>query len=248
MSGWARARVRALTALLVALAVLAAVAGTALGARGASSETAASWQAVAIEPSERGASAEPPAEPPAEPAERPKPGFTTIVGRIAAKRGEFLRVRTPESEAPVRVRLLPRTVVKRAGERVEPDALQPGDGVRVVGRLNENGVLQAWGIRARPLPLRPAAERATPAAPADGSASPAPPAPVRPAAKPAPPAPPAGTPAAPVPGARPPAVPPGLRATLEALQDPPAARATLEALGLPVPPRLAPPPAPEASE
>ncbi|HLI28065.1 MAG TPA: hypothetical protein VKZ60_13390 [Chloroflexota bacterium] len=132
-----RQATRLVAAAVVALAVLAAVAGTALGARGATADNAQALRALSLDA---------PAASPV--ATAPRPGFTAIVGRVAAVREQGLLVRTPEGLVTVRV--LPRTVIKRAGERVELAALQRGDGVLVVGKLTERGVLRAWGIRARP--------------------------------------------------------------------------------------------------
>ncbi|MBX5493321.1 MAG: hypothetical protein IRZ14_19395, partial [Chloroflexi bacterium] len=128
---------RLLTVLLVVLAASAAVAGTALGARDASSESARALRALSLDA--------PPPTPAASPA---RPGFTTLIGRVAVVRERSVVVRTPEGRVVVRV--LPRTVIKRAGERVELAALQRGDGVLVVGKRTEQGTLRAWGIRARP--------------------------------------------------------------------------------------------------
>jgi hypothetical protein len=69
-----------------------------------------------------------------------------------AVRGEFLGVRTPDGTI-VRVRVLPRALIRKAGERVELDAIQRGDRVLAVGRVNRNGVLQARAVRAQPTPL-----------------------------------------------------------------------------------------------
>jgi hypothetical protein len=146
---FSRAVARLVMAGIVVVAVLAAAAGTALGARGAAADNAQVLHTLKLE-----SSVEAPA-----PAPAARPGFTTIVGRVVVVREQGLLVRTPEGRVAVRV--LPRTVIKRAGERVELAALQRGDGVVVVGKLTEQGTLRAWGIRARP-PRSATAEVADP--------------------------------------------------------------------------------------
>jgi hypothetical protein len=79
-------------------------------------------------------------------------------------------VRTPDGTV-VRVHVLPRALIRKAGQRVERDALQRGDRVLAVGRVNANGVLQARAVRAQPTPFsRPP----PPDAPSPPSASPPP--------------------------------------------------------------------------
>jgi hypothetical protein len=127
-----------LAAGLVALAVAGAVAGTALGAR------------TAAEAPLPGEAAERPsvlAEVP--PAERPPVQRHSVTGRVGRIQATFIRVRRPNA-APVVVRVLPRTVIRRGGERVALDALAVGDRVTVVGRVNDNGVLLARNILVRP--------------------------------------------------------------------------------------------------
>jgi hypothetical protein len=148
------AMARLAMASLVVVAVLAAAAGTALGARGAAADNVQVLRTLKLD-----SAVDTPA-----PAPAARPGFTTIVGRVVAVREQGLLVRTPEGRVVVRV--LPRTVIKRAGERVELAALQRGDGVVVVGKLTEQGTLRAWGIRARPPRAIPAEVVAPEAAPA----------------------------------------------------------------------------------
>ena len=71
---------------------------------------------------------------------------------MTATRGDFVRVRTPTGEI-VRVRVLPRALIRRSGERVSVDAIQRSDRVLAVGRVNPNGVLQARALRVQPTPL-----------------------------------------------------------------------------------------------
>jgi hypothetical protein len=154
-----------LALLIVLLAIGAAVAGTAAGARVA---TEALPEVVDTPPqatesaaeAELGASSNPPG--------RPAVQAHSVRGRVVGKRGNLVRVRPPGG-TPMAVQVLPRTVIRRAGEKADLAAIQRGDRVVVVGRLDENGVLQARGIVARPPPPRPPA--------ADESAAPAPDAP-----------------------------------------------------------------------
>jgi hypothetical protein len=124
----------ALAVAIVALAISGALAGTAMGAR------------VAAE-------AAPPAEPASDPAaQKPlPPQLHSVLGRVVATRGEFLRVRTPDGTV-VRVHVLPRALIRKAGKRVELEAIERGDRVLAVGRVNQNGVLQARAVRAQPTP------------------------------------------------------------------------------------------------
>jgi hypothetical protein len=130
-----------LAVAIVALAIGAALGGTAAGAR------------VAVEaapPLEASPPSDPLTAPPAETAAPPQPH--SVLGRVVAVRGDFLGVRTPDGTI-VRVRVLPRTLIRKAGQRVELDAIQRGDRVLAVGRVNDNGVLQARAVRAQPTPL-----------------------------------------------------------------------------------------------
>ncbi len=131
---------------IVALTIGAAVLGTAAGAREAA-EAAPAPAAV------RGAGPG-----------RLVPGVHSIIGRVLGVQDGFLRVRTPSGK-PVEVHLLPRTVIRRAGEKVDPSEIQRGDRVLVVGRLTDNGLLQARNVVVR-----------RPALPADGGPAGAPPA------------------------------------------------------------------------
>jgi hypothetical protein len=80
------------------------------------------------------------------------PRLHRVLGRVMATRGQFLRVRTPAGEI-VRVRVLPRAVIRRAGEPVPKEAIQRFDRVLAIGRVNQNGVLQARALRVQPTPL-----------------------------------------------------------------------------------------------
>src|SRR5262245_19244412 len=124
---------------LVALAIGAAVLGTATGAR------------VAAE-------AEPAAEVVAEPAAalRSAPLIHSVKGRVVGIRGDFIIIRPPGGE-PVRVHILPRTVIRHAGQKADLAAVQRGDRALVVGRMNDNAVLQARAIGIHPAPPRPRA-------------------------------------------------------------------------------------------
>lgn len=133
-------RVAGMLALAIVLLTLgAAVLGTAAGAHVAAEAAPAAEPLGDVAPA------------------RPKPAVHSVIGRVVGTRDEFVMVRPPGAE-PVRVHLLPRTLVRRAGERVEPSSIQRGDRVLVVGRLNENNVLQARAVVIRPRPARPAAE------------------------------------------------------------------------------------------
>jgi hypothetical protein len=88
---------------------------------------------------------------------RAKPALHSVIGRVVGMRNDVVVVR-PRGGEPVRVHLLPRTIVRRAGEKVDPATIKRGDRVLVVGRMNDDGVLQARGIAVRPRPARPAAE------------------------------------------------------------------------------------------
>src|SRR5829696_1888846 len=124
MNGAGHLPARLLTALVVSLAVLAAVAGTALGARGAQESVLAAevLPTLYADLGEQVLQEAP-----------PRAGFQTIVGRVVGQREGTLAVRPVGGGAPFAVKMLPRTVIRRAGERVSLDALQRGDGVMVVG-------------------------------------------------------------------------------------------------------------------
>src|SRR5438128_2501635 len=92
---------RTLAVTIVALAVGGAVAGTATGARVA----AEAAPAVDLASAPLAAS-------------RPPLQMHIAAGRVVALRGDFLGVRTPEGSI-VRVRVLPATVIRKAGKRVE---------------------------------------------------------------------------------------------------------------------------------
>ncbi|HZS01535.1 MAG TPA: hypothetical protein VFE37_22655 [Chloroflexota bacterium] len=139
---WPRPRLsgRMLAVAIVALALGGAVAGAATGARVAA-EAAPPADIVL------------PAEPAAPSPERPVPAqLHRVLGRVTAARGEFIRVRTPKGEV-VRVHVLPRAVVRRAGQRVSLDAVERFDRVLAVGRVTPNGVLQARAVLVQPTPL-----------------------------------------------------------------------------------------------
>jgi hypothetical protein len=122
-----------LATAIVALAVGAAVGGTVAGARVAA-EAAPSGEAAALRPPGRGG-----------------PLVHSIVGRVTVVDGELVHLLPPDGlQAPVHV--LPRTIIRRAGQRVGLDAIQPGDRVLAVGRLDDAGVLQARGLLVRPAP------------------------------------------------------------------------------------------------
>jgi hypothetical protein len=127
---------------IVALAIGAAVLGAATGAR------------VAAE-------AEPAAEALAEPAPAPRatPSSHSVKGRVVGVRGDFIVIRPPGGE-PVRVHVLPRTVIRHDGQKADLSAVKRGDRALAVGRMNDNGVLQARGIVARPPRPRPPAQAA----------------------------------------------------------------------------------------
>src|SRR5216684_2859283 len=79
-------------------------------------------------------------------------GGTVAGARVAAEAapgGETAALRLPGRGGPP-VHVLPRTIIRRAGQRVGLDAIQPGDGVLAVGRLDDAGVLQARGLLVRP--------------------------------------------------------------------------------------------------
>jgi hypothetical protein len=162
-SGIGRAA-RLLSVALLVLASSAAVGGALAGARAAAEAAPAGENAI------------PPASdsPAFQPAETPR--RHSIAGRVAALQGRYLLVRSLDGGV-VRVRVRPQTVIRRAGERIGLDAIQAGDRVLVVGRLNERGVLVARGIRVRPGPPAPPALVPSPAgmssSPAIGSRSPA---------------------------------------------------------------------------
>src|SRR5438067_977347 len=123
---------------IVALAVGAAVGGTVAGARVAA-EAAPRGEAAALRLPGRGG-----------------PPVHSIVGRVADVNGELVYLQRPDG-LPAPVHVLPRTIIRRAGQRVGLDAIQPGDGVLAVGRLDDAGVLQARGllVRAAPAPRPP---------------------------------------------------------------------------------------------
>jgi len=122
-----------LATAVVALAVGAAVGGTVAGARVAA-EAAPHREASAPRPPGRGG-----------------PPVHSIIGRVADVDGELVYLLPPDG-LPTPVHVLPRTIIRRAGQRVAMDAIQPGDGVLAVGRLDDAGVLQARGLLVRPAP------------------------------------------------------------------------------------------------
>lgn len=129
-----------LAAAIVALAIGGALAGTATGARVA---------AAGAPPAEIASPADPGSAPAAENPLPPR--LHSVLGRVMATRGEFLGVRTPDGTV-VRVRVLPRALIRKAGKRVEMEAIERGDRVLAVGRVNQNGVLQARAVRLQPTP------------------------------------------------------------------------------------------------
>ncbi len=136
-----------LAAAIVALAIAGAVAGTATGAR------VAAEAAPLAETAPPAAAVGGPAADHALPPQRHR-----VLGRVIGTRGAFLRVRTPSGEV-VRVHVLPRAVIRKAGKPASLDAIQRGDRVLAVGRVNQNGVLQAGGVGGgggpAPRPRRP---------------------------------------------------------------------------------------------
>jgi hypothetical protein len=169
MTRWqARARSAGRVALLImAIAVGGAVAGTVAGTRVAA-ESAPVVEPV-VEPAvESSAPSDPEAGGESSAVGRLQRRPHGILGRVVRIDGERLRVRRPRGR-PIVVQLGPNTVVRRAGERVAPDAIQLGDRVLVVGKATDEGVLLARGIRARPAPPRPAPGEATPIRPLPGA-------------------------------------------------------------------------------
>ncbi|HEY7067754.1 MAG TPA: hypothetical protein VII06_40235 [Chloroflexota bacterium] len=168
---------------IVALAFGGAVAGTATGARVA---------AQAAPPAD--VAGELPGDPATGAGEKPlPPQLHSVLGRVAAVRGEFIGVRTPAGTV-VRVHVLPRTAIRKAGKRVAMEAIERGDRVVAVGRVNPNGVLQARGLLVQRTPL------SRPNLPPDGGPAEGTPAPPPPAGSSGPRPKPAGAPA-PVPPA-----------------------------------------------
>jgi hypothetical protein len=169
-----------LAVAIVAMAIGAAIGGAAAGARVAADAA----PAIELPAPEALPTPETLAEPPRR-VQRPTQAHS-VLGRVVASRDNFIGVRTPEGPI-VRVRVLPQTVIRRAGERVELDAVERGDRVLAVGRVNENGVLVARGMLAEPLPLRPAGQAPGTSSGEPGAEPPPRPAPPRaPGAEPAP--------------------------------------------------------------
>jgi hypothetical protein len=164
MTRWHRlARLaRRVAPLIVVMTVVSAIGGAVAGTRmaaeaGPPAEIAAPVEAPAEAPVEA------PTETPAAPARLAR-RHHALIGRVMAVEDDTLHVRRPRGRL-VTVQIAPSTVVRRAGERVTPDAIQAGDRVVVVGRVVDDGVLQARGIRARPMPLRPPPGEGRPAPP-----------------------------------------------------------------------------------
>jgi hypothetical protein len=167
LSGW----LGTLAVAIVAMAIGAAIGGAATGARMAA-EAAPSPVAQAE------------TAPPEERPVPPRPQAHSVLGVVVRKGPNGIAVRTPEGPI-VRVRVLPNTIIRRAGERADLAAIEPGDRVVAVGRVNPNGVLLARGLRVQPspppegaLPLRlpaGAAPLPKPARPPDTAPEPFPP-------------------------------------------------------------------------
>jgi hypothetical protein len=154
LTGWAGT----LAVAIVAMTIGAALGGAATGAR----------TAVEAAPA-----AEPPTAPAAQGPSKPPAQMHSAFGRVMARRENVIRVRTPEGEV-VRVRVLAQTLIRKANTRVDVDAIEPGDRLLAVGRMNANGVLVARGVLVQPGLRRPAEGSPPPPAPDDGAVTPKP--------------------------------------------------------------------------